>query len=177
MALQGDVQTVPVRELLGWLARRRSSGTLSLSRGMVVWRFHLRAGRVEVASSAERESMLGRLLVERGLIDEAQLAQALARGRRSRARLGKTLTRAGLVSTEALAGVLSQKTEALLEEALSWTDGRFYFDDEALPARRPAVPTPIDLEALIQRLPREAVAVSDADVLEVSEIAPSGRAA
>ena len=33
MALQGDVSTIPVRELLGWLAGRRASGTLSLSRG------------------------------------------------------------------------------------------------------------------------------------------------
>ena len=43
MALQGDVTTVPVRELLAWLARRRATGILSLSRGMEVWRFQLRA--------------------------------------------------------------------------------------------------------------------------------------
>jgi len=46
MALQGDVRTIPVRELLAWLARRRATGTLSLSRGMEVWRFQLRAGRL-----------------------------------------------------------------------------------------------------------------------------------
>jgi hypothetical protein len=177
MALQGDVTTVPVRELLGWLARRRASGTLSLSRGMVAWRFQLRAGRVVMASSAEKDSMLGRLLVERGLIDEAQLAAALEKGRRSRARLGKTLERAGMVSAGVLAEVLSAKVERLLEEALSWTEGRFYFDDQALPRRRPAVPTSIDLAALAARQPREAVAVNDADVLEVSEIAPRGQAA
>jgi hypothetical protein len=177
MALQGDVSTIPVRELLGWLGRRRASGTLSLSRGMAAWRFQLRSGRVVLASSAARESMLGRLLVERGLLDETQLAAALARARRSRARLGKTLERTGLVSPEELAGVLSAKVEGLLEEALAWTDGRFFFDDEALPRRRPSVPTSIDLESLVRREPAEPVAVSDADVLEVSEIAPRGRAA
>jgi hypothetical protein len=178
MALTGDVATIPVPELLGWLARRRATGTLSLSRGMVAWRFQLRAGRVELASSAARGTMLGRLLVERGLIDEAQLARALAQGRRSRARLGKTLARAGLVSTAELAGVLAAKTEGLLEEALSWTDGRFFFDDQAMPRRRPAVLSAIDLEALIGRArASEPVAISDADVLEVREIAPGGRAA
>jgi hypothetical protein len=175
MALQGDVSTIPVRELLGWLARRRATGTLSLSRGMEAWRFQLRSGRLEMASSAARETMLGRLLVERGLIDERQLASALARGRISRARLGRTLTRAGLISAEELSRVLMRKMEGLLEEALSWTDGRFFFDDDAGPARRPAVPTDVDVEAVIRRAgAAEPEAVNDADVLEVNEIAPPG---
>jgi hypothetical protein len=176
MALEGDVTTIPVRELLGWLAQRRASGTLSLSRGMVAWRFHLRAGRVELASSAARGTMLGRLLVERGLIDEAQLATALERGRRTRARLGKILARSGLVSAAELAGVLTAKVEGLLDEALSWTEGRFYFDDQAVPRRRPAVPSAIDLETVIGRA-GTLQPVNEADVLEVSEIAPPGRAA
>jgi hypothetical protein len=178
MALQGDVTTVPVRELLGWLAQRRASGTLSLSRGMVVWRFQLRDGRVELSSSAARESMLGHLLVERGLLTEAQLADALAQGRHRRARLGKTLVRAGLVSPEQLAQVLAAKAESLLEEALGWTEGRFFFDDEAIPRRRPAIRTPVDLQGLIDRAERsEPVLVADEDVLEVSEIVPPGQAA
>lgn len=177
MALQGDVATIPMRDLLGWLARSRASGTLSLSRGMMAWRFQLRDGRVELASSAARESMLGRLLVERGLIDEAQLAAALERCRRTRTRLGRTLTRSGLVSAGDLGRVLSAKVLGLLQEALGWTDGRFYFDDEALPRRRPAVPSAIALTDVLGRPAAEAVAVSDSDVLEVSEIAPPERAA
>jgi hypothetical protein len=169
MALQGDVTTIPVPELLGWLARRRATGMLSLSRGMSAWRFELRGGRVVLASSAARGTMLGRLLIERGLIDEAQLAAALEAGRRSRARLGKTLARAGLVSAEELSGVLAAKVEGLLEEALSWTDGRFFFDDQAAARRRPALATAVDLEALLRRL--RPVVVRDADVLEVTEIA------
>jgi Domain of unknown function (DUF4388) len=174
MALQGDVRTIPVRELLGWLAGRRATGTLSLSRGMVAWRFQLRGGRVEMASSADRETMLGRLLVERGLIDQAQLEEALKEGRRTRARLGKTLARAGLVSAASLADLLSAKVEGLLQEALSWTEGRFFFDDDTRPRRVPAVRTPIDLAPLIARAASEPQPVNDADVLEVSEIAPPG---
>jgi hypothetical protein len=173
MALQGDVRTIPVRELLAWLARRRATGTLSLSRGMEVWRFQLRAGRVEMATSSARESMLGRLLVERGLIDEDQLASALKRGQVG-ARLGRTLTRAGLVSPAALTEVLAHKMERLLGEALTWTEGRFYFDDEARPGRRPAIRTTVDVEAVIARQHAAPVTVTDADVLEVNELAPPG---
>lgn len=185
MALQGDVKTIPVRELLGWLARRRATGTLSLSHGMMARRFQLRGGRVVLASSAARETgaraahdkLLGRLLVEQGLIDEAQLVGALARARRSRARLGKILERAGLVSPVQLAGVLATKAEGLLEETLGWTDGRFFFDDEPRSRGRAAVPTAIDLEGLVRREPPEPVDVADADVIEVREIAPRGHAA
>jgi hypothetical protein len=173
MALQGDVTTVPVRELLAWLARRRATGILSLSRGMEVWRFQLRSGRVEMATSTAREKMLGRLLVERGLIDERQLAAALKRGQPAGARLGRTLTRAGLVSPAALSEVLTHKMEGLVVDALTWTDGRFYFDDEARPGRRPAIRTTIDIEEVIGRVHSRPVVVSDADVLEVNEITPT----
>jgi len=173
MAMQGDVRTVPVRELLAWLARRRATGILSLSRGMVVWRFQLRAGRVEMATSTERERMLGRMLVERGLIDERQLEAALKRGQPAGARLGRTLTRAGLVSPAALTEVLAHKMEGLLVDAMTWTDGRFFFDDEARPGRRPAIRTTVDVEAVISRVHAAPVAVADADVLEVNELTPT----
>src|SRR4051812_3448413 len=114
MALQGDVATIPVRDLLGWLAERRASGTLSLSRGMVAWQFQLRDGLVLLASSSTKEALLGRLLVERGVIDEAQLATALERCRKTHARLGRTLTRAGMVSPRELARVLADKSKRLL---------------------------------------------------------------
>jgi len=174
MALQGDVTTVPVRELLSWLARRRATGTLSLSRGMAVWRFQLRAGRVEMASSAARDTMLGRLLVERGLIDEKQLAAALDRGRKTGSRLGRTLTREGLISAKTLSEVLTQKMEILLRDALTWTDGRFYFDDESRPGRRPAIRTAIDVEEMMGRVHAAPLPVADADVLEEYDLTPPG---
>src|SRR5438105_15459329 len=103
MALEGDLTTVPVRELWAWLASRRATGVLTLARGMRVWRFHLRDGQVVLATAAAGATPLGRMLVERGLIDEAQLAAALAQGRRSRARLGRTLARQGVVAADDLA--------------------------------------------------------------------------
>src|SRR5687767_6876708 len=130
MALEGDLRTMPVRELLGWLAERKATGQLSLSRGMVARRFHLRAGRVNLASSTEEASLLGRLLVEAGLLDEKRLQQVLGSrsSAASRARLGKTLVEAGLVSAADIARVLASKVERLLSDALTWTDGAFHFD-------------------------------------------------
>jgi hypothetical protein len=183
MPLQGDVATLPVRDLLELLVRTRASGRLSVSRGMAARRFHLRDGQVMLASSSEEATLLGRLLVERGLIDEVQLAGALntRKGASARTRLGKTLTDSGLVSPAQLSGVLADKIERLLLDTMNWRDGRFYFDEEAAP-RRQAVVTAVDLGALLQRPGArfsrqdspDTFAVSDADVIEVRPLAGPG---
>jgi hypothetical protein len=172
MALEGDVTTLSLRELLGWLAGRRGWGTLSLSRGMEAWQLQLRDGSVLLASSPARDTLLGRLLVERGLIAEAELAKVLERGRRSRARIGRTLVRDGLVSEKQMAEVLAEKVRRVLADALTWQEGRFFFDDHAPTRSRPSVASAVDLAALLrdELQAGAAVAVTDADVIEVTEI-------
>ena len=172
MALQGDLHTISPRELLGWLAQRRASGTLSLSRDMITWQLQLREGAVSLASSSTEETLLGRLLIERGLIDEQQLAAILEQRGRSKARLGKMLMKAGLVTIADLEGVLSEKVERLLADTQVWDDGRFFFDDSAPAKKRPAVEASVDLAALLDRTSAaaEGEVVADADILEVTEV-------
>jgi hypothetical protein len=179
MPLEGDLSTMPVGELLGWLARRRATGQLSLSRGMVARRFHLRSGRVMLASSTEEDHLLGRLLVEAGLLDEDRLHQVLgSRGAvPDRARLGRALVEAGLVSADDIAQVLARKVERLLADALRWTEGRFHFDEEAPARRQAAVSTTVDLAEFLHITPDRparrppgrdrVVTVTDADVIEI----------
>jgi hypothetical protein len=187
MALQGDVQTIPLRELLGWLADRRASGTLSLSRGMIARRFHLRRGRVMLSSSTEEEMLLGRLLVARGLINAAQLQAALDGRGGTRPRLGTALASARLVSTAELRGVLTDKVRRLLVDALTWTEGGFFFDDGPLP-KRPEVSAVVGLAEVLALPPNlyaptdhDEVVVTDDDIVEIIELtkprrpAPRGR--
>jgi hypothetical protein len=178
MALEGDLATLPVRDLLGWLARRRASGTLSLTREMAAWQLRLRDGCVVVATSSVGACLLGRLLVDRGLLEEEQLAGALERSRRSHARLGRTLVRSRLVSAEALTAVLADQGRRVLGDILGWTEGRFFFDDGAAPDERPAVPAAVDLGSFLAEHPvGEPLAVDDADVVQVEELprAPARR--
>jgi hypothetical protein len=185
MALQGDLATFPVRDLLEMLARTRASGRLSVSRGMAARRFHLRDGCVLLASSSDEQTLLGRLLVDRGLIDEAQLTQALTtrteaspKGR-TRPRLGKTLTEAGLVSPDQLLGVLAEKIERMVVDTMAWQEGHFYFDDEAPPRRPAAIASAVDLSGLLDRFGArpaarsrsEIFAICDADVIEMRPLA------
>jgi hypothetical protein len=147
MPLEGDLDTMAVPELLGWLAGRRATGQLTLTLGMVARRFHLRNGRVMLASSTEEGHLLGRMLVEDGLIEEAHLQGVLGSRADSmtRARLGKELVEAGLVSADDIALTLTRKVHRLLADALTWRAGRFHFDEAEPVRRRAAVATTVDL--------------------------------
>lgn len=179
MALKGDLQTLPLRDLLGWLAQRRASGTLSLSRGMIARRFQLRDGRVMLSSSTDEEMLLGRLLVKRGVIDVAQLEGVLKARQGTRLRLGAALARAGLVSNAELRSVLTDKVRRLLLDALRWTDGGFFFDDAGPLRRRPAVAAIVRLAEVLampveelDAAPVDAddVLVTDEDIIEITEL-------
>ena len=120
MAFEGDVATFPVGDLLAWLAQRRATGVISLTRGLTARRFHLRAGQVRLVSSSEQEMLLGQLLVERAMLGPEALAQTLATRGRSRARLGRLLARGGLVTPAQLQAILAEKTRRLLADAITW---------------------------------------------------------
>jgi hypothetical protein len=183
MSLAGDLDTFSVWDLLGWLARRRATGSLRLTRGPVEQRFELTEGRVVLASSSEEETRLGRLLLDRGLVGEAELAGALVAGQAAQAPLGAMLARAGVVSRAAVAGVLLDKTRALIEDAIAWTDGRFSYEDGPPPTRRPSkrpeISPTVELGALLAQGAAndgDELLVADADVLEVTELsAAKGR--
>jgi hypothetical protein len=147
MPLEGDLETMAVAELLGWLAERRATGQLTMTQGMVARRFHLRGGRVMLASSTEEGHLLGRMLVEEGLIEEGHLQGVLGSRAQSmtRARLGKELVEAGLVSADDIALTLNRKVHRLLADALTWRAGRFHFDEAEPVRRRAAVTTTVDL--------------------------------
>jgi hypothetical protein len=168
MAFEGDVATFPVGDLLAWLAHRRATGVLSLTRQLTARRFHLRAGQVRLVSSSEQEMLLGQLLVERAMLGADALAQTLASRGRSRARLGRLLARGGLVTPAQLQAILAEKTRRLLADAITWQDGRFFYEatdetaSDTVRRRRArsedqrAVAVAVDLAAALEQIRREA---------------------
>jgi hypothetical protein len=167
MALEGDVTTFPLGDLLAWLAGRGATGVLSLTRGLTTRRFHLRTGQVRLVSSSEQEMLLGHLLVEHNLVDADALARALAGRGRSRARLGRLLARGGLVTAPQLQAILREKVRRLLADALTWPEGRFFYEatealrdpeDDLRRARREdqrGIVVAVDLKALLEQILHE----------------------
>jgi hypothetical protein len=173
MALQGDVGTFPLGELFAWLARSRATGVLTLTRGMTIRRFHLRAGAIRLVSSSEQEMLLGQLLVERALVTPETLNETLARRTRSRARLGRLLMRGARVAPGELEAILAEKVRRLLADALTWSEGRFFYEAPASARRaRPReIAVTVDLQTALEQI-QTGVAVDDGDVIESL---PAGR--
>jgi hypothetical protein len=138
MALRGTIDTMSVADLLDWMDRRAASGVLTLTRATVARRFQISAGAITLASSSEQRVLLGRLLMERKLIRPTELERALRIGRETGTRLGRVLTLIELVSEEKIRELLREKIQAMIANALGWTDGRFVFDDNA-EAQQPMV--------------------------------------
>ena len=148
MALRGTVDTMSVADLLEWLDRRALSGTLTLTRGTVARCFQVAAGSITLARSSEQRVLLGRLLVERGLLRPSDLERALRAGRESGTRLGRVLTLIGLVDEGQIREILRDKIQRMIGDALTWTDGHFVFDTDSV-GQQPMVRSSLALREVL----------------------------
>jgi len=76
MSLQGSLSTMPLPDLLQWIAAVRKTGTLELLRGKGSKRILFREGRVAACASDEPADRLGHFLVSRGRITVAAAVMA-----------------------------------------------------------------------------------------------------
>ncbi|HEX5043056.1 MAG TPA: DUF4388 domain-containing protein [Candidatus Polarisedimenticolaceae bacterium] len=133
MSLQGSLSTMPLPDLLQWIAAVRKTGTLELLRGKGSKRILFREGRVAACASDEPADRLGHFLVSRGRITVAALRDALARQESSGKHLGALLVEGGLLTEEDLAHHLEAKAEETLISVFDWHDATFTWHEGALP--------------------------------------------
>jgi len=128
MAISGSLKDVSVADVMQFIHLGRRTGTLLLMRGShrAIIGFH--GGRL-VSAQAPRTPKLGDLLISSGLLDRANLDQAvltqsLERERRS---LGQVLVGSGAIDAEGLRQVIAQQIEQAVSEVMLWDAGTFEF--------------------------------------------------
>jgi hypothetical protein len=128
MAISGSLKDVSVADVMQFVHLGRRTGTLLLMRGAqrAIIGFH--GGRL-VSAQAPRTPKLGDLLISSGLLDRANLDQAvltqsLERERRS---LGQVLVGSGAIDAEGLRQVIAQQIEQAVSEVMLWDAGTFEF--------------------------------------------------
>lgn len=133
--LSGKLKSITVSELLHFLALSRKTGKLTLRRregsGLLV----LRNGRIIYAASSSVREAFGNILVCRGLIGEATLAEALERQQWSgeNRRLGAVLVDMGQVRAEDVREVVRYQVGCVVAELDQWQEGFFRFDAMEIP--------------------------------------------
>jgi CheY-like chemotaxis protein/tetratricopeptide (TPR) repeat protein len=136
----------PPRLLLE-LFEERATGQLTLLRGQVRKVMALLHGTPVAVDSNLRTETLGHFLVARGVLDERQHRDALARAKQSHDRVGAVLIEMGFLSEQELLKQLAAQMRAKIMNLLRWREGTWTFAPGQPPVDR--LQTPVDLPRVI----------------------------
>lgn len=131
--LFGDFETMPVKDLVVYLANKRATGVLTLEREGVKKQVHVDEGRIVNASSNLPREYLGQFLINMGHITEEQFNKAWQTQQETKIFLGRILVMIGLVKEDVVAAALATKFRETIHESFEWRAGTFRFVRELPP--------------------------------------------
>lgn len=143
--LEGDLQVMPLADLVIWLANRRLSGRLVLEQESIRKEVSVRDGAVVRLGSNDAREHLGQFLIHFGLLEERQMQRAFDTQRETQVLLGRILVMIGLVAEEQVIQTLRVKFSESLLDAFRWRWGRFSFENTLPHDPRPAVEVGVPL--------------------------------
>ena len=139
MALQGDLETMPVAELMQWAAIYKKTGVLEVERLKIRRRIAFRDGRIVGCSSDDPSMLLGQFLISRGKITERQLRHALKRQRTEGGGLPDILVDMGVLTPNELDEQIAAKATENICGLFEWVDAVFRFEQDAPPGEHSIV--------------------------------------
>jgi len=131
MSFTGDLEHLPIVDIIQLLHAARKSGTLTVHNSKGDNQLVFRDGFIVSANNARNNVRIGRILLEINAIKEADLEQALAFQKAAgagRKPLVSTLIERGLVAKEDAFKGLEILIEKTVLEILIWKEGSFTFD-------------------------------------------------
>lgn len=148
MAFEGNLETMPVADLLQWASNGRLTGTLRVANAEITKMIYIRKGVIVSCTSTDPREFLGHFLVSQGAIDEADLQGAIIDQDRFNGMLGQLLVQRGAITEERLNEMLRLKAEEAIFDLFTWTTGQFLFHDGELPGYE-LVPISLDVQGLV----------------------------
>jgi hypothetical protein len=132
--LTGNLQTVPLSDLLQLITTSAKTGMLSIWRGEQKREIYFRKGAVIYASSSgSEEQLLGNLVLGRKKISKADLERALSIQKLTGKKLGTVLLEMTKLTKEELLGFLRIQVEEIVYNLFGWNSGEFVFYDRKQP--------------------------------------------
>jgi len=133
VAFEGNLETMPVADLLQWAANGRQTGTIRIRRAEVAKRIFIRAGVIVSCTSTDPREFLGHFLVSHGAIEENDLQIAMIDQTKSGDLLGQILLERGFITADLLNKMLRLKAEEAIFDLFTWREGDFRFVEDELP--------------------------------------------
>ncbi|MFW2365504.1 MAG: DUF4388 domain-containing protein [Desulforhopalus sp.] len=129
VSLQGNIAAIELNNIFQFFDYATASGELRVVTEGNSASFFFHKGILIFGTLSVNQKRIGDLLVDTGLITEAQLSQCLRihsqHGRRRR--LGDILVRKGFLEFESLTEMLQLQAKEAFFETLSWKEGMFFF--------------------------------------------------
>jgi len=136
---------------LAAVAEEARSGVLHLRSVHGEKRFVFENGQLIACSSDRDERLLGQLLVDAGVIDEAQRGAALETHRATGVPFGSSIVKLGLATEEDVAEIIRAKAKKEIADAAAWHQAEWAFTQSTM-ATAEMVPIAIDLLAVLAEI-------------------------
>ncbi|MBS1127868.1 MAG: diguanylate cyclase [Nitrospirae bacterium] len=129
MSLVGRLEDLALPDIFQIISLSKKTGTLVVrsrkGSGMIVFK----NGQVVQAGSDVIRDSLGNILVSQGMVDQADLAAALARQKMSPDKpLGMILVETKATTAQVIEDVVRQQIEEIIYDLLAWEEGFFNFE-------------------------------------------------
>ncbi|WP_306591788.1 DUF4388 domain-containing protein [Geothrix sp. 21YS21S-4] len=131
MALSGDLATMGLEDIFQWLAVGKKTGVLELRGPLHTKRVAFHEGRITSIWSSDPREYLGQYLLAFNRITEDQLREALATQEDEQQLLGRILVNRQLVTEAEIRRIVQLKVEESLYDTFLWNVGSFEFHDGA----------------------------------------------
>jgi hypothetical protein len=131
LALSGDLATMGLEDIFQWLAVGKKTGVLELKGSLHTKRVAFHEGRITSIWSSDPREYLGQYLLAFNRITEEQLRDALATQEDEQQLLGRILVNRQLVTEAEIRRIVQMKVEESIYDTFLWNVGSFEFHDGA----------------------------------------------
>ena len=148
MHLKGNFETSFLASILQLLCNDKKTGVLRLIRDENEVKIFMKDGAVIYATGSQKESRLGYLLRNKGIISSKQLNACLSLAKEKKQALGEVLVAQGYISKERLKENIYKQAEDIIFDLFLWEKGSFEYKDVKLNLKGMVV-TPLNIMNII----------------------------
>jgi outer membrane protein assembly factor BamB len=163
MALKGDLGTIKLADVFQTLANNQSRGTLIVHDKDSRKRIYFEGGRIILLSSGKRKGLrIGKILLGRKKITQNELDAALKLQETRKEPLGKILIEMGIITEADIQDTVKFQIEEEIYNLLTWTNAQFEFSPDATPTdgeterASEMISLSLDMQALLMEAARRA---------------------
>jgi len=143
--LRGEIQSRTIPNLLHDLAARRATGVLTVAGRTVRKLVEFRVGRVQFATSNDRDDRFNQILLKAGVVPVKQVLRALEIALATRDRLGEVMVRSKIMTPADIDKWVRVQVREILISLFERTTGSWTFAPGPVPAESISLDLPGDV--------------------------------